>query len=834
MTLDDLSKVAMGSIGSLVPFGGDGDPFGAFHFFKGAYTPAPPFAQGIVTTYNPNTHTARVLVSGTQSEWTCVFSDEMLSLSFGYSAIYPVRDGELVLVRQVASGVRAGIIIGRIPYPVCFSKGDIYNDPDKYHRSLFTQNPDTGDRNIPGMMKPLQAKNDNSTHLAFHLRPTDVYPGEFAHVNQHNCGIKGGLFSATLLGGGASLRLSALSNLARLTCESYQRHSMLGSLLEFHNGRYLSSERNLSMFQEERLGWYKKDNGEFSSNVWTTDSAAPKGGENQTSRPRIKELSGYFGHLISQFCLRPDPSDSKVRVQGESKPKEEGVCRKTVDPSGQVRISAAGMLALERTGRIPVPVRKAYPTDNGHDIDWAPEKLTPFRHSEEDPNYRQLELYDRQAYDLKNQYARVDSLGNDNEARTDYDVPQEEDLKPLNDEYDKEFSGSRTVDLKKYDKRRAGVYIGEDGSVIVRDAWGSEIVMMGGNVTIACAGNVMTMPGQTALTIAGDDIVQKAQNSVDIHASAHDVRLSAARNMEILGGGDENKFQGGVLIESRGKGVAPWDGTKGEEARLTGIAIRSKNQGIVLDGNILNLRSRKDTRIISGDKELDGNISMAAKMVRSRAKSMVMSSDEGKAHLILNKNSFQAVADSIGIFSEINLTLLKGSKYPVPLMWRDMNNIAEELKPAIDETTEDLKDEDTASAGFSHKNLEKMIFGFRKSVECRTDKSWSIGGSGKFKLYEPAWVQVMKVYETLKNGEVDSKVYEEKAEWETKERQGGLPFPGKPESDDEQGMYAQLKGLQPPENLTSEGFNKSRKKVKDRSEIEEIPLKDGYRVRSFS
>ena len=812
--------LGLGSVSDRIPLNGGMDPLGVANFFRGAYGNHDAFRQGFIVTYNPQTHSASVQMSGMNSIWTCVFADEMLSYAFGYSETNPPREGEFVLVLQVSAFTNAGVIIGRVPYPLRFKggKGDMYNDPDQYHRRLFTQLDDTADRKITCFKEPFNNKYDNSTHISTHFRPTDIYPGEFARVNQHNCGIKGGMFSATLLGGGASLRMSALNNAARLTCEEYIRHTMHGSLHEFHNGRFLSSERNYAMFQEERLGGDAPD-----AKVWTEDSEEPVGGEDQTMRPRMKDLTGFFGHLSSRFCFRPDPNEgSEPRVQGEGFHIEEGVSRETIDPSGQYRLSAAGMIAIERTGRIPVPVRNCYPTDVDHEISEMPEPLKPFEHKDEDPSYRQLELFDRQAYDLKNQYARAEGLGQE---YSDYDVPQEEQLEPLKDKYDEKFTGSETVKLEQFDKRRAGMFIGEDGSVIIRDAWGSEIVMLGGNIQLSCAGNVMLLPGKTQLTIAGDDIVQKAQNSIDIHASEHDVRLSAARNMEILGGGDESEHSGGVIIESRGSGVSPWEGkgdNAGESSNLSGITIRTKNQGVVIDGKKVNLRSREDMRILSGDKDMDGMISIGAKQVRGRAKTIYLASEN--AAMAVNGGSFNAIAKNIGIYGQSGLTLLKGSKYPVPITWYDIGqNIAAEYLPRFEEATHDLSEEKDASAGFDAEALEKMVFSFRTSEQCATDQPWTIGGPEKLRLYEPAWVQVMEIYETLKEGNVRSKKYEEKAEWKN-----GRPFPGK--EAEEKAEYAQLDGLK-PKNLTDDGFNVSREDVVEKSDISPVPLKDGYLIR---
>ena len=816
----NISTVALSSSAPGIPLLGDFDPFGISKFISGVFRAPDLIRQGIVVGYNPQTHTASVFISGeqTQSQWACVFADEMLSYSFGFSMTCPPREGEFVLVMRSAPEADSGIILGRIPYMLNFmGKGDLYSDPDSYHRRLFTQLEDTSDLKIPCFLMPFQEENDDSTHIATHFRPTDVYPGEFANVNQHNCGIKGGLFSATLLGGGANLRMSALTNTARLSCESYIRHTLHGTTTEFHNGRYLSSERSLSLYQEERLGGLKKED----TDVWTFDSEKPAAGENQTLRPRQKDLTGFFGHLVSKFCFRPDPEESSTRAQGKSKPNEEGVSRETIDPSGQYRLSAAGMIAIERTGRIPVPVRTCYPTDKDHDIQSDPEVLKPFEHDDEDPCYRQLELFDRQAYDLKNQYSRVDGLGF--KSGKDYHVPQEEDLKPLKDKYDPKFFGNETVKLEKFDKRRAGVYIGEDGSVIIRDAWGSEIVMAGGNISFACAGNVMNLPGKTALTIAGDDIVQKAQNSVDIHASEHDVRLSAASNMEILGEGDANEHSGGVIISSRRKAPQPWDGKdKGESAQLSGITLKTKKQGVVIDGARVNIRSKEDTRIISGDKGVDGKISIGSKLLRTRSEKAFLST--GDSNIVMSSSGTQIVSKDIGIYAEGGLDLMKGSQIPIPLYWADAENAASKMNPQYAKATEDLKDEKSGSLGFDREALDKMMFGFRTSEECGTTTPWVIGDKkGNFKLYEPAWVQVMNVYETLKNGGVKSKAYEEKPNWEN-----GIPFPGKKAKDD--AKYARLSGLK-PKNLTEDGFNKKRDAVKEKSDVEEVNLDGNYLIR---
>ena len=149
------SSLPMGSVGDQVPAFGDLDPMGVFKFYSTVYQPFGVLRQGYVVAYQPQTHSAAVKINGEQSIWTCTFADEPLSYAFGFSLTHPAREGELVAVIEVAKGAQAGIIVGRIPFSLCFSgKGDLYNDPDQYHRQAFTQLLEpTKDRAIPPTLR---------------------------------------------------------------------------------------------------------------------------------------------------------------------------------------------------------------------------------------------------------------------------------------------------------------------------------------------------------------------------------------------------------------------------------------------------------------------------------------------------------------------------------------------------------------------------------------------------------------------------------------------------------------------------------------------------------
>lgn len=831
MNKKEQALAILGGISRSIPILGSFDALGIGRFMAMLGEGDSGMCTGVVMQYNPNTMTALVRMTSKRDVWTCSFVDDMATNCFGYSSCTPPMEGDIVAVVPDAARADSGMIVGRMAVESDYTKGDGFKDPEDGMRRSWTlgsaiDGRGTDSDEIPAYSAPLENANDPSTHIRTSFRPTDVLPGEMAILNQHNCGLRGGAMSFSMFGGGASVRTSALLNSIRMVCQSYAKHSMSSTEMDFQNGRNLSSERNVALYQEERLGSDREEDGAdgLGSKVWTEDSKAPRGGLMQTMRARFKEYSGYFGHLLSRFFLRPDPSDDELRVMGASKPKEEGVARETVDPSGQYRLAAAGMITLERTGRIPIPVRVALPTDKGHDIGPG-EKLTPFEHDDKNPSMRILELYDRQAYDLKTQYARVDGLGIGTDKSPDHYVPQEEDLAPLGDEYDPKYYGNSTVKLKKYDGRRAGVYIGEDGSLIMRDAWGSEVAMVGGNITISCAGNVQILPGKTALTVAGDDIVQKAQNSVDIHASEHDVRLSAARNMEIVGGADDEAHQGGVIIESKGKSKGPWDGKdKGESASVSGITLKAANQNVVVDGYDVVLRAKEHMRMVAGDESVDGKIDMSAKTMRQYAESLISASDESM--LRMDKGAVNLAAASIMLRAKSGFMVTRGSKAPA-ITWEELadgKNPAEDFLESAKSATEGMSNEKEASGGYGREELDKMVFGFRTSQECGTTESWDIGGSGPFTMYEPAWAQVSKTFGTLKSS-IGTGVYKEDGKWSN-----GRPFPGLEVQDE--AIYAKLSGERPV-NLTEDGFNANRSQLKQASEVDtSSKLESSYIIRS--
>jgi hypothetical protein len=504
----------------------------------------------------------------------------------------------------------------------------------------------------------------------------------------------------------------------------------------------------------------------------------------------------------------------------DDNPKDPGVKRESTDPSGQYRLAATGMLGFERIGRIPVPYRILYPWLKEAEEPKA-KKLEEFKHEESKPFYRQLELADRVAYDLKNSYFRLD------ESKEEFYVPEEQDLEgKLKDIYDPGFTESKTVKLEKYDKRRSGMWQGEDGSIIIRDAWGSEIVMIGGNIQLACAGNVEILPGKSALTLAGDDIIHKAQNSVDIESADKDVRLNGFKNVQIMAGCND-EHPGGITLEAKGRAY-PWDGKTpegGEDVQSVGILLKSHDGAVVTDAYNTIIRSGGQLSLLAGEEKIDGGegfISIAADIVDIYGKSITETTE--KSTLLLDSTVI-LTGETVIAAAETSTAIMQGKEFLVPLAWvPGKKNIAQEINSGLQGKISAMKNDEFVSEGYTPERLEKMIFKFRSSQQCDTLKSWEIDGPEDFTLYEPFWVQVKPKFETLKK--IQHKDFDDHIdEWDDDTKN---PWPGTEAL--AKAKYAELEKMTPI-NMDDDGFNKPRKEVKDKSPVIELPLFPTYQIR---
>ena len=132
----------------------------------------------------------------------------------------------------------------------------------------------------------------------------------------------------------------------------------------------------------------------------------------------------------------------------------------------------------------------------------------------------------------------------------------------------------------------------DDGGVVLADAYGASISMVQGQIVFDAPGGVHIRSGGTSSIQAGDDLILKAKQSIDLSATEQNVSVKAQRSVFVLAGNDdEGSGVGGIHLESRGQG---YDVSRtGENVILGGISLKSKGP-ILANSSEMYLRTGGD------------------------------------------------------------------------------------------------------------------------------------------------------------------------------------------------------------------------------------------------
>lgn len=123
-------------------------------------------------------------------------------------------------------------------------------------------------------------------------------------------------------------------------------------------------------------------------------------------------------------------------------------------------------------------------------------------------------------------------------------------------------------------KGSQAVTLRPDGSIVLRDAWGSTIEMAGGSITFSAANDLHFRSGRSIHGIAGQHFSMKADQEVELSSNNGRLSLKAEAALQLLGG---NGGTGGVLIESRSEAVGFTAG-EGNRQRHDGLVLMARRQ----------------------------------------------------------------------------------------------------------------------------------------------------------------------------------------------------------------------------------------------------------------
>lgn len=579
--------------------------------------------------------------------------------------------------------------------------------------------------------------------------PLDALPGDDITINAQGA-LSAVLELLTMIRGGnaASIETFVFDQLTRITGYNLQERTSLYDRNVMEDHGFVSEDESGSHILDETLGNGLPDDTEE---------------ENMGSARRFQNLRGWLGGLVQKFILRPDMSPVKMDEAADKN--DLGLYQRYEHLSGLVLERSLTGGGIIKGMSIPVPKKKKEadnPSGNSDKIKNDPIKEFKFSSSPGTPASAGCQTRDFLAY-LFNKVAAARL----SEMDKDWDVPDEATCPTLNDQsnppgaggFYREFpnevdamkdssNGSVMSDKSGVMKTRQGTawcMVLPDGSVSIRDIWGSQIEMRGGHIDISASKDIRLSAGGSVVVLGGDDCIIKGRKSVDITATEQQVRIRSQREMFIHAEG------GGMLISlgSAGQKFAKKDG---EERALPGICIKVPDKGgVTINAGQLTC-NLSDALFINEDGEgnfpkIWGKISGCYLKVEGGG-GVAYQFDNGGIEMTQEG----LIYCSGDIWSEGNIAIKGdatfGSEPTYPSNWDDTDSVEDLLKDTFD-------DIDELQNQFKLEELKDNYFVFRT-----VDNYATKGG---------AW------FESFWQREMDST-----SEWkERPDKDGQFPYPGK-------------------------------------------------------
>lgn len=718
---------------------------------------------GTITRATPGTYDYIVSIPE-RPRLVCRQIDSALAKPLGVSGINVLLENTPVLVWVPSADANYGFILGAVP-SIVQGKQQI----EKIRTSpLLTHwlNPESGSSlwSEAAYSKPQGDSENRDKLIANNQRLGDVLPGDWGKENLY--GVLMGIFGmiATMRASDrAKIEVHVLDDLVRILDRQYQHLSSLGESHIYNDGGLVTFEFAGSGHDREVAGIddYTED-GIFEEQKRDDEylKADYKLGEDrQTIKRRCQVFVGALADLFQLFIARPEDGietyDSQSLLQG--------LFHAQLDSSGSLSVTAANGVKLRRADRIPVPKKIKEPWDPSgarpEDDDFELGEKKPFEYDTEHPFGRNLQLRDGDEWLLAQAYRMFDKL------EGDWFTPQKADMDVPNDEYD--TIGQASEHYEEYDGREAGVFVEPDGSVVIRDAWGSELYMRGGNVVISCPGDVMQQSGGSVVQLGGRDVIVKARKSVDITATDNDVRVKAQKNLH------QYTKEGGILLEtestSSGHGFS--GGGQGEDVGSHGITLKAKDSRVFLWGKITHLASVTRTFIESIGDSL-GQIIMSAGRIFQTADNINLAGGGGNSALDLG-GSAQLSGNSVAVQSLGSVGIFRNDRVLVPLQWAEIDTVP--AQSAIDQATQRYDtyvSNDGWLGQYNESGREPIEFTFRTDQQYGTNTATETDpDASDFRVYQTPWQFLASKGYDLISGST--------GQWQEVEVNDTYPWPGK-------------------------------------------------------
>lgn len=531
-------------------------------------------------------------------------------------------------------------------------------------------------------------------------RPIDVLPGDWSKVTADGTMMSLIPYLARIASGEASITVSQFEGLLRHTSRWYQHFNAMGmtQIMDDHGHctmEFTGSPRRHEV--EGKLAPGTPTHGEEIQAPTEDTSYLEPNEEDLMDLSRFQVYVGALSNLFTAFIAAKPTTTGTVDAPST----REGLMHLHVDEGGRLQLKCKQGLRIGKGGVIPYPqrIRDAQDPEGSAPID--PE-LTDFDPDGklDDPALRHLGLADRDDYENAKSYE-----GFDNQPE-DFDTP---DSVPTDDDF--------------LAKLKSMIDFGADGSVIIRDTWGSEIRMIGGNIITAPAKNLIEQPLGDKIVLAGRDAIILANRSADLVGNTGDVRVKGENTTSIHGNG--------ILLDSTAETTAHGfpEGEVGADAlaaaKLSGVIINAPNA--TLHTVTRNTVTRADREVTHTDNALHyvGNTTTYVD------RNMQIISDNVVQQI--GSNSFTLAAKNMSFVAERGLNLIRnGNEVPIIQWVGGEDDIYEDFNSnaALESVREQMSDDSEDYLGaLSVDGRANIGFYFRSSATLGTEQSLFQGSS---------------------------------------------------------------------------------------------------------
>ncbi len=604
-------------------FDGTNDPQAAERLHRyavGGVASATQLQLGTVMFSYPTLNVCRVLIGGGQSERWCV--PAMTTASSALSTIdvaLPAANSQVILAITGENPV--GYILGVLP-PQTTDAAALIGDYITQGTSIGASKEQTYRAVVENCLRDAGARDYAAN------RPLD----QTAAVRALLSPLGGGLIVDLLMCGlradeRCGVWFHYLHRLARLAGENLDIWTAGSQEFWRNDGGEIASMRGVAPYAWEALGRLKHDVTGFSqrndaATVQTSGADADREPLTTTLAPfwRVREYAGYLGQGGMREVVVPPESDE--RNAADSTRPELVVFRESVGLDGSYSLISAKSLAVLKRSSLPSIRLARMPEDPQGDTadNYATAGLTtegeaaytlgtppaaPLDTIAHAVNWKSVAPFVQHVAD----YTLAEPSALPQAATTAPDFTQLSSEQALPAPTAVPVRVDHRQPSENYYETTSGWLINADGSVSIIGPAGQSIVMgTDGSIRLSAPADMHISVGRQAVVLAGDDVVLRANRSVDVTSTTGDLRLKAENNLEAVSG---CSGVGRLLLENKATTLDhdyP-ENAVGEDLLGSGIVLRASNARLqTYSAGVYMRTGGRDSGIDPGNIVLDAGI----------------------------------------------------------------------------------------------------------------------------------------------------------------------------------------------------------------------------------